>query len=166
MNFFGWRKAGVAQRVLILIITLTVVLFAAFYLIGYSHPFEENPDFIEPKLTPVLLGFMGVIFLLAIGVTVWAMVSSIRKHRKGGIATTNKVPAAAIAISVVVVTAVVLILSFVLGSSEAISVNGEQFETTSWLKAADMFVVTSLLLMVVATTAVAISAIITHFKHK
>ena len=70
MSWWGkWRREDASHRVLYAIITLTVVIFAAFFLIGFDHPFSENPDFIEPRLTTVLLVFMLLVVLLAVGVT-------------------------------------------------------------------------------------------------
>lgn len=38
-----------SQSVLYLLTTLIAIVFALFYLVGYKHPFEENPDFNAPS---------------------------------------------------------------------------------------------------------------------
>ena len=127
MSWWGkWRREDASHRMLYAIITLTVVIFAAFFLIGYDHPFSENPDF----------------------------------------KTVNRVPVALISTSVAVGTMLVMVVAFLLGSSSAISVNGKEYDQPTWLRVADMLVISALVLMVIATTAVAIATIRSHFKRK
>lgn len=166
MSWWGkWRREDASHRVLYAIITLTVVIFAAFFLIGYDHPFSENPDFIEPQLTTVLLVFMLLVVVLAVGVTLWAVISAMKKRGKAD-KTVNRVPVALISTSVVVGTMLVMVVAFLLGSSSAISVNGKEYDQPTWLRVADMLVISALVLMVIATTAVAIATIRSHFKRK
>ena len=80
MKWFGLSKDDIPQRVLRVLLALTVVVFMAFFLIGYSHPYAENPDFIEPKLTSVLLLFMLLVVMGAVAATIWAIVSSMRRR--------------------------------------------------------------------------------------
>ena len=47
-----------------------------------------------------------------------------------------------------------------------ISVNGKEYDQPTWLRVADMLVISALVLMVIATTAVAIATIRSHFKRK
>ena len=160
-----FRGEDTSHRVLYVIIALTVVVFAAFFLIGYDHPFAEDPDFIEPRLTSVLLVFMILIVLLAVGVTVWAIVSAMRKRGKAD-KTVNRLPVALISTSVVVGTMAVMIVAFLVGSNSAVNVNGKAYDNPTWLRVADMFVISALVLMVLATAAVAIATIRSHFKRK
>ena len=166
MRLLGWfRKLDVSHRVLRIIIALTVVVFAAFFLIGYNHPFAEDPDFIEPRLTPLLLCFVFLVLILAVGATVWAVWMSLRKRRSQPLAS-NGVNASRIAIAVAITTALMMLVSFLAGSTAAISVNGQDYGEPEWLKVVDMFVFTSLALMVLATLAVAVSTIRSHFRKK
>ena len=64
------------------------------------------------------------------------------------------------------VLSLVMVVAFLLGSSSAISVNGKEYDQPTWLRVADMLVISALVLMVIATTAVAIATIRSHFKRK
>ena len=129
------------------IIALTVLVFLAFYLVGFQMPYMENPHFNAPLLTDVLMVFMWVV--LAVGVTVWAVVAAWRCRDKGG-NVEHGVPVARIAYGTAGFTLVLMVLSFLLGSSKAILINTHSYRETFWLKTADMFVVSSVVLMLVA----------------
>ena len=165
MGLFGWKDKDLSHRILMLIVTVAVVLFALFFFVGYSHPYAENPDFIEPKFTNVILWFMMLVLVLAIVVIVWAVAVAFLKRGKGQKAV-NKVPVAAISAAVVVATVVIMVGAFVLGSSSVVDVNGKNYEDPMWLKAADMFVISSLVLMILATAAVAFAAIRSYLNRK
>lgn len=165
MKIPGWPKGDASRKVLYLLVTVTVVIFALFYFVGYSHPWAEDPDFIEPRLTTTLLIFVFLVLVLAVAVTVWAVIAHIRKRGRRD-HTSHKVPVTIITISVVAFTVILLGISFAIGSSSAINVNGKAYEEAGWLKAADMFVITSLVLMVIATAAVAFAAIKSYLNNR
>ena len=160
-----WRGKDLSHRFLVTMIVITAVVFVAFYLIGYEHPFSEDPDFIEPLLTPVLLGLMILVVVLAVGVTLWAVFVTLRK-RKGAPHVVDGIPVATISMTVTIVTVVIMILAFLLGSSSALKVNGDVYADPKWLRVADMFVISSIALMCIATAVVAIASIRTHLKNR
>ncbi|MBO4820100.1 MAG: hypothetical protein J5548_01355 [Prevotella sp.] len=165
MRLPGWPKGNVSRQVLYLLVTVTVVIFALFYFVGYSHPWAEDPDFIEPRLTTTLIIFVFFVLALALAVTVWAVFSAIRKRgRKDN--TSHRVPVTIITIGMVAFIVILLGVSFVIGSSSAITVNGKAYEEAGWLKAADMFVISSLVLMVIATAAVAFATIKSYLNNR
>lgn len=165
MRIPGWPKGGVSRKVLFLLVTITVVIFTLFYFVGYSHPWAEDPDFIEPRLTTVLIIFVFLVLALAVGVTAWAVISAMLKRgRKDN--TSHRVPVTIIAICVVAFTVMLLGISFAIGSSSAITINGKEYQEAGWLKAADMFVITSLVLMVIATAAVAFASIKSYLNNR
>lgn len=165
MRIPGWSQGGVSHKVLFLLVTFTVVIFTLFYFVGYSHPWPEDPDFIEPRLTTALIIFVFLILALAVVVTAWAVIAAIRKRGRKDI-TSHRVPVTIITISVVAFTVVLLGISFALGSSSAIAINGKEYQEAGWLKAADMFVITSLVLMVIATAAVAFATIKSYLNNR
>lgn len=165
MRIPGWPKGGVSRKVLFLLVTITVVIFTLFYFVGYSHPWAEDPDFIEPRLTTVLIIFVFLVLALAVVVTAWAVISAMLKRgRKDN--TSYRVPVTIIAICVVAFTVMLLGISFAIGSSSAITINGKEYQEAGWLKAADMFVITSLVLMVIATAAVAFATIKSYLNNR
>ena len=140
-------------RVLYVLLALTALLFAAFFLVGFDRPSLESPGFRDPLFTDVLLWFALALAALALGAGAWALWRGLRQ-RDGSERVVNGVPSAKISMGVAALTAVVVLLSFVCGSPAPVTVNGSPFADVFWLKPADMFVATSLVLMLVAVGAV------------
>ena len=67
-------------------------------------------------------------------------------------------PARRITLYVVGGTIMLLVLTFALSSTESLTVNGAPFTDAFWLRAAGMFIGTSLLLIVIAIGAVVFGA--------
>ena len=63
---------------------------------GYDRPFADNPSFNAPLFTDLLLMFMPLLALLALGLSIWAVVRSVYRLRGGGNGIENNVPAARI----------------------------------------------------------------------
>lgn len=141
-------------RVLMVIIALSAAVFAAFYLVGYDMPFEEDASFNAPLLTDVLLVFTYLLLAVAVVVSVVAVAKGV-KVRDAGDKVANGIPASLIAYGTVALLVVSLVVTFALGSSEPMKINGETFAETFWLKLTDMFIYTSAILMAVAVCAVA-----------
>ena len=161
MRMFGWFKGTASQRVLRIIVMLTVVVYLAFFLIGYNHPYAEDPDFIEPRLTSVLIFFALLVVVLAVAVTAWAMLSDFRKRASLAKADRRLPTSRLVAIIVALIIAMMLV-SYWVGSTAAITVNGKDYADTTKLRLADMFVFTSLALMAIA----AVSTIRSQFRKK
>ena len=138
-----------SHAVLYGLLGLSAVVFGLFYLIGYGRPFEENPQFTAPLLTNILLVFIALVFVAALALGVWTLVVSIRR-RKGEGKVVNGVPVAKITYGIVGFTVLLLLVTFLLGSSSALSINGATFSDTFWLKTADMFVWSAIILIIVA----------------
>ncbi len=162
---FGWFKGTASQRVLRIIVMLTVVVYLAFFLIGYNHPYAEDPDFIEPRLTSVLIFFALLVVVLAVAVTAWAMLSDFRKRASLAKADRRLPTSRHVAIIVALIIAMMLV-SYWVGSTAAITVNGKDYADTTKLRLADMFVFTSLALMAIAAVAAAVSTIRSQFRRK
>jgi putative exporter of polyketide antibiotics len=148
-----WSTERISQCVLYVLVGLSALVFAAFYLIGYDTPFEEDPNFNAPLLTDVLLMFMFVLLILGIAVGIWAVVKSLRVHNSED-KLVNSVPATKISYSIAGFTFVLLIFTFVLGSSSTMLINGQKYTDAFWLKVSDMFVWSCLIMIVVAVAAV------------
>ena len=67
----------------------------------------------------------------------------------------NNIPAAKIAWGTVGLLVASLLATFLLGSAEPVQVNGVAYTDVFWLKATDMFINTSLVLLLVAVCGVA-----------
>lgn len=146
-----WSAERISYRVLYGLVGLVAVVFAAFALIGFNHPYEDNPDLSAPLLTDALLVLMYLFFLVAAGACLWSVWKSLKFK---GERIVNGIPIGKIASSVALGTLLLLVITFVFGSSDPIMINGKPFETWAWLKLSDMFVSTSLILIVVAVATV------------
>lgn len=152
-----WSAERISRRVLYILVGMTVVLFATFRFVGYDMPYLENPDFNAPLLTGVLVWFMSLLVAVAFVVTVLSAVSGMRKSRDEA-RVVNGVPAARIVWATAGGTLVLMLVTLILGSTAPLAVNGEQYTDTLWLRVADMFVNTSLIMTVIAIVAVAFGA--------
>lgn len=150
-------KKKLPSRVLYVLVGLSVVVFALFWLIGYDRPFDEDGNFNAPLLTDVLLVFMLLLTVGACGVAVWSAIRS-NKASGGGERVVNNIPVRMIGRCVAGGTALALVLTFLFGSSAPMKINGADYADTFWLKASDMFVATSLLMIVAAVGAVVYGA--------
>lgn len=144
----------ISTRVLYVLLLAAVVVFAAFYAIGFSQPFEENPNFNEPLLTNAILLLMALLLLGTLATAVWAVLVS-RRMSRDVYAEENGIKTKRMAMLVAASTFVVMVLSFVLGSSKPLLINATPFTDVFWLKTADMFVWSSVIMLVVALVAVA-----------
>lgn len=156
-DFKSWRTERLSQCVLYAVVAVAAAVFALFRLVGYDNPYYDNPDFNAPLLTGVLVAFMLLLVIAALGTAVWSVVSGMRK-RAGEGRVVNGIRAARLSRSVAAFTVAVLLVTFALGSTHALTVNGAPYADAFWLRVADMFVNSSLLLIVAAVAAVAFGA--------
>ena len=158
-----WSEERVSRTILYGMVGIVTVVFIAFYLVGFEMPFSGNPTFNAPLLTDVLLWLMVI---MTVAATVAAVVSLIKTIRKTGQSDgmTNGVPERKIAVGVSAATVLCMVATFLLGSSEKLTVNGIGFSDVFWLKTSDMFVCSSLVMLFVAILAVLFGA--TRYKRK
>ena len=146
-----------AKKVKIVLIILIAISFLAFYTLGYDVPSLRNPSLIEPVMTPFIIGLMIGILLIAIVLTVVSIICGIRKGN--GRKVVNNIPLTKIGWGVMALLLISLILTFLLGSSDSILVNGKVYDDTLWLRVSSMFVITSGVMIVVAIAIAAASMI-------
>lgn len=152
------KTLTISSRVLMVLVGIIAVAFGAFYLIGYDNPYEENPSFNAPKLTNVILIISYLLIIGTILLTVFSLVMAFRNRNKSA-AVVNNVPAARISYIVSGSVVLLLVLTFLFGSSAPMTINGKQYAQTLWLKTADMFIFTALAMLVAAIAAVAYSSL-------
>ena len=151
------EEERISQIVLYVIVALSAIVFLVFYLIGYDIPFADNTAFNAPMLTDVLLGFMWGLFAITVIVSLIAIVRSVRRaNQRDGLS--NGIPARKITYFIYGLTALILFFTFIFASTQAIMVNGQNFTDGFWLRVTDMFVNTSLLLLVLAAGVVGFGA--------
>ena len=153
LNFRNRSTEKVSMSVFYVLIGLIVLLFGLFFLVRYRLPFADNPDFNAPYFTGVLLVFLLLMLLGTLGVAVCSLLNSLKRRNRGE-KYSNGIPVARLSYGTIGLTAILLGATYLLGSSSALPVNGTLFREAGWLRAADMFIVTSLLLMLVAFAAI------------
>ncbi|MBO6030988.1 MAG: hypothetical protein J6Q22_05910 [Prevotella sp.] len=94
-----------------------------------------------------MLWLMYIAVAMAIIVTVVSVVRTVRFRTKDD-EVVNGVPRTRMAWIVGIAFLLCLALTFLLGSSEPVRTNGKLFTDTFWLKATDMFIYTSLILII------------------
>ena len=146
----------ISQKAFRLMIGLAVLVFGLFYLIGYDLPFDENPDFNAPLFTDVLIFLMWLFLIGGIGLAVYSMVKDYRSSKSEAVV--NGVPVRRIFRITWLTLLAVLILTFLLGGSDPMLINGENYADWLWLKLSDMFVITSLLMLLAGIGAVCFGA--------
>ena len=146
----------VSQRIFYILIALAVLVFGLFFLVGYDMPFEENPDFTAPLFTDVLIGLMWLFLVGGIGLAIYSMGKDYRGSRSEAVG--NGVPVRRIFRITWIGLLALLVLTFALGSSAPMLINGENYADWLWLKLSDMFVITSLLMLLAGMGAVIFGA--------
>lgn len=156
-NIKSWTTEKISQRVFYLIIGLAVVIFGLFFLIGYDMPFDENPDFNAPLFTDVLIFLMWFLLVLTVVLAIVAVVRAYKMNVKSE-AVVNGVPQGKIFRFTWIGMLLLLVLTFLVGSSMPMLVNGENYTDWFWLKISDMLVLTSISMLIIAVGAVVFGA--------
>ena len=104
-------------------------------------------SFVSPFIADIMLWLMYIAIVVAVIVTIVSMARTVRLRTKDE-EVVNGVPRTRMAWIVIIAFLLCLVLTFLLGSSEPVKTNGELFTDTFWLKAADMFIYTSLILII------------------
>lgn len=152
-----WSAEKISQRVFYVLIAIAVIVFALFFLIGYDMPFEENPDFNAPLFTNVLIVLMWILFAAALILAIVSVVRSYRNTAKQE-EKQNGIPENKIFRTTWLGTLLLLVITFVTGSAAPLAINGNEYNEWTWLKASDMFVNTSIAMLLLAFGAVAYGA--------
>jgi hypothetical protein len=116
-------------------------------------------SFVSPFFADVMLVLVYVALAAAVGVSAYSVWHGLRNRRKGD-DIVNGVPAGRIGWCVAIGLVVCLVVTFLLGSSSPVMTNGVRFSDTFWLKMTDMFIYTSILLILGCF----VSAIVSRFR--
>ncbi len=106
-----------------------------------------------PFYVDLLLWAIYLLLVLAVGLIAWSTVRGLRL-RKGQPATTNGVPTRLIAWASLLVLVLTLALTYLTGNATPLMSNGKPFDDAFWLRVSDMFINTSIVLIVLAAVAV------------
>ena len=104
-------------------------------------------SFVSPFFADVMLWLMYIVLAVALCVTAYSVWHGMRTRREGD-DIVNRVPAGRIGWCVLIGLLLCLVVTFLLGSSKPVMTNGQLFTSVFWLKATDMFIYTSSLLII------------------
>ena len=76
------NPACFSRTILIILVALTVIVFALFWLVGFDMPVFDNPKFNAPLLTDVVIYFVYLMLSLAIAAVVISMSGWARRMKK------------------------------------------------------------------------------------
>ena len=107
----------------------------------------------SPLFVNLLLGTIYVLLAVAAGLTVWSAARSAYLQRREG-ARDNGIPARRIAWVTALFTILLLVLTFALGSTKPMTINGRLYDDAFWLRTSDMLISSSLVLIAVASLCV------------
>ena len=104
-------------------------------------------SFVSPFFADLMLWLMYFAVIAAIAVTIASVVKTLRMRTKDD-EVVNGVPQARIAWTTAFCFVVCLAVTWLLGSSRPLLTNGQLFTSTFWLKTTDMFIYTSIILII------------------
>jgi len=116
-------------------------------------------DVVSPFFADLMLWLMYLVLAVTFLVTAYSVWHSIRNRRKGD-DIVNGVHAGRIGWCVALTLLACLLLTFILSPAEPVVSNGVLFSDTLWLKVTDMFIHTSILMIILCFA----SAIISRFR--
>jgi hypothetical protein len=146
-----WSSERISHVVLYSLTALIALVFLLFYFVGYDMPAMWDERYISPLLTDLVMGLM---LILLVGTFVVACLSKWHSvHANHTPAVVNGIHGKRITLGVTLGTIALMAVLFALPSS-SIYVNGELFEEKLWLRAANMFVVASVLLIIIGIGAI------------
>lgn len=146
--------ARLSARVLYTMAAITAAVFGAFYLIGFNSPFEDDATFNSPLLTDAVIILIYLLVAAAVVLTATSVIASIRRRDRSQ-DSVNNIPVRRIVTAVVAAIALCMALTFALGSTEPVTVNGTEYTDTFWLRATDMLIYTAAAMLTTATCGVA-----------
>ena len=146
-----WSSERISHVGLYSLTALIAIVFLLFYFVGYDMPAMWDERYISPLLTDLVMGLM---LILLVGTFVVACLSKWHSvHTNQTPAVVNGIHGKRITLGVTLGTIALMTVLFALPSS-SIYVNGELFEEKLWLRAANMFVVASVLLIIIGIGAI------------
>ena len=116
-------------------------------------------NFISPAIADVMLILMYLALAIALIATAYSVWHGLRFRRKGE-DVVNGVPAGRIGWIVAIGFVACMVITYALASTKPVLTNGQLLTDTFWLRVADMFIYTSIILIIGCF----VSAIVSRFR--
>lgn len=137
-----------------LMIGLTVLVFAAFFLIGYNGGDDLLTQRNVPRLTGVLITTTICFVIGTIALVIWSIIKTVKKSKTAWNGYENGVARRKILMITIGTLIVIMLLSFTFGSTDKMLINHQPFSDKLTLRLANMFVTTSIILLIGAIIAI------------
>ncbi len=149
------KTEQLSMLILYAIVIITILLFGAFFIFGYNTPYDENPNFYAPMFTDAVLIFSFLLIIGVIAITIYSVCISLKQRHKSskGI---NNIPENKILWATACLLICIMVITFLLGSTSTVMVNGVAFTKVFWLRTVDMFIGTAICLLIIAVISVAL----------
>jgi hypothetical protein len=134
---------------------LIIIVFGAFYTIGWNDSFTEDGNYNIPLLTDLVLYFMYALVLVGIILTVWGVINSIKCGGSGSEGGVNDKLVSGIAIGSLIVSLVVGLVCG-LGEEDFVAMDGT-VTTAGWVTVVDVFITSIYILTAVAIVGVIVN---------
>lgn len=148
-----WATERISQTILYAMVGVSILVFILFWTMGYNRPYIDDPNFNDPLLTSTLIVLMWIMLITALATTVWSIASTLKKRGKAQ-RIENGIPIKKISYGVIIGTLALLTLTLVFASTKPMHINGTVYSDTFWLRISDMFVNTSIAMIIMAGAAV------------
>lgn len=156
---------NISKWLLRVLLGITVIIFALFFLVGFDTPYEEDPKMNAPLLTDAVLYACIGFTIITIILTVWSVVKQLVT---GGSTTSKEIGIAAhTGTFSVVVLAVSVIIGLIVGianKSERLLINGENWNVPGDLITTDTCLISIIILLTIALLCLVVSMIVTAKK--
>lgn len=140
------------------LIVLSIVMFVAFFTIGWDNTDEMIGSSSVPLLTDAILGYMYLLVVATAAACVWAVCHSIACNKGNDSAATTGVPGKKITLSTIVLLVAALAVGACLNLDEtAFTSTSGTVTSATWMIISDAFLVSIGILFVAAVIAVAVS---------
>lgn len=140
----------ISKWVLRILLAITVIVFALFFLVGFDTPYEEDPKMNNPKMTDVVLVTCIALIVGAIVVTIWSVAKQLTT---GGNTTSKDTGLAAhtglVSLIVLVVSVVVGLIVGFSGKDEHMLINGENWNIPSEIIITDACIIPCVSLLII-----------------
>jgi hypothetical protein len=143
------------------LIGVSILVMALFLLVGYDTPYEENPKFVDPQLTDLLIiwtyALIALTAIATIGAVIYGFVSGGNKSKNEDVGMASK--AGLIAWGTLVASVVMGISVGIANTSEVLLINGKDWNEPSDIILTDMSMIAILVLTIVTVIATVFSMV-------
>lgn len=152
-NSKKWSSEKISRTFQMVGTVIIAVVFLLYYLVGYNVPAPWDEKYNSPVLTDLVIILMGVLFVAAIAVVCLSNLHSLRTNHSPEVV--NNVPGKRIKWGVIAATVIMLAVTGLALPVDRILKNGEIYDDAFWLHVANMFVISSTLLIIIGVAAIA-----------